>query len=171
MSDKINIRQENSSDIDSIRSVTEAAFRNAAHSSHTEHWIVDALRKSHQLTLSLVAELQGNVVGHVAVSPVSISTGADQWYGLGPISVLPEHQGNRIGSELTRKALSELKAMNARGCVVLGDPEYYGRFGFKVHDGLLYPGVPPEYFQALSFNGNTPVGAVSYHDSFNATGN
>lgn len=168
MRDKLNIRQEGNSDISSIRYVTEVAFKNAEHSSHTEHWIVDALRRNNQLSISLVAELDGNIVGHVAISPVSMSTGADEWYGLGPISILPEHQGKGIGSKLVREALSELKARHAQGCVVLGDPNYYGRFGFKVQEGLFYPGVPPEYFQALSFQGRIPIGEVSYHDSFNA---
>ncbi|MBB5390062.1 MULTISPECIES: GNAT family N-acetyltransferase [unclassified Herbaspirillum] len=175
MRDEIKIRPEEHSDIGAIRDVTEAAFRHAAYSSHTEHWIVDALRRSNQLSISLVAELDGNIVGHVAISPVSIAagvagvTGVAGWYGLGPISILPGHQGKGIGSALMREALSELKASNAQGCVVLGDPNYYGRFGFRVHEGLFYPGVPPEYFQALALNGGMPTGEVAYHDAFNAT--
>ncbi|WHI53556.1 hypothetical protein P3339_10020 [Microbulbifer sp. MLAF003] len=64
------------------------------------------------------------------------------------------------------KALADLKEKGAEGCVVLGDPNYYGRFGFKVIDGLVLPGVPAEYFQALSFSGNFPQGEVAYHEAF-----
>lgn len=63
-------------------------------------------------------------------------------------------------------ALMELRVMGARGCVLLGDPGYYQRFGFKVVDGLVYPGVPEKYFQAVSFADGWPQGTVSYHESF-----
>jgi len=165
----ISVRKERDGDILSIRRVTEFAFKDAEYSSQAEQWIVEALRKNHALTVSLVAELDGSVLGHVAISPVTISDGTKNWYGLGPISVLPAYQNRGIGSLLIQKALLELEAIHAEGCVVLGEPGYYGRFGFKVHEGLVYPNVPPEYFQALSFNDRIPVGEVSYHESFNAT--
>ncbi|MFX5522399.1 N-acetyltransferase, partial [Acinetobacter baumannii] len=76
-----------------LHALTEAAFRNAAHSSHTEQFIVDALRARGELSVSLVAEMDGKVIGHVAVSPVTISDGSTGWFGLGPISVLPAWQG------------------------------------------------------------------------------
>ncbi len=69
-----------------------------------------------------------------------------------------------------QSSLAALEEMNASGCVVLGDPAYYGRLGFKVVDGLVFPGVPAEYFQALSFFGEFPKGEVSYHDAFSAQG-
>jgi len=165
---EISVRKERDGDILSIRRVTEFAFKDAEYSSQTEQWIVEALREDHVLTVSLVAELDGSVVGHVAISPVTISDGARNWYGLGPISVLPAHQNRGIGSLLIQKALLELEVIHADGCVVLGEPGYYGRFGFKVHEGLVYPNVPPEYFQALSFSHRIPLGEVSYHESFNA---
>lgn len=163
------IRPERPADTIDIARLTEAAFRDAAHTSHTEAFIVDALRRADQLTLSLVAEEEGRLVGHVAISPVTISSGAENWFGLGPVSVLPERQGRGIGTLLVATVLGELRGQHAAGCVVLGDPAFYGRFGFAVQPGLRHPGVPPEYFQVLAFGAAVPDGAVAYHEAFNAT--
>ncbi|WP_422422418.1 GNAT family N-acetyltransferase [Pseudomonas sp. GZD-222] len=165
----ITLRNEQPADFDSIARLTEAAFRNEEHSSHTEQFIVDALRKAGQLSVSLVAEENGAIIGHVAVSPVTISSGATGWYGLGPISVWPDRHGQGIGSSLMKAALAELQRLGAEGCVLLGDPGYYARFGFKVHPGLELPGVPQEYFQALSFASTVPTGVVTYHEAFEAS--
>lgn len=162
------IRKEDPVDASAIEAVTIAAFQSAAYSSHTEQFIVRALRESGQLTVSLVAEDNGSVIGHVAVSPVTISSGATKWYGLGPISVVPKHQGQGIGAQLIERALMELQALGAAGCVVLGEPSYYSRFGFNAESSLVLPDVPTEYFQAISFNGSVPFGTVAYHDSFAA---
>jgi putative acetyltransferase len=165
---KVEIRNELPTDIDAIDAVTTAAFLTAPHTDHTEQFIVKALRKAGKLAVSLVAEVEGNAVGHVAVSPVSISDGTSGWYGLGPISVLPAFQGQGIGSQLMRKALCVLREKGASGCVVLGEPSYYGRFGFQAMPGLRFSNVPPEYFQALPFGSSVPCGAVFYDDSFSA---
>ncbi|NVD97902.1 GNAT family N-acetyltransferase [Massilia sp. BJB1822] len=162
------LRKEEGGDIDAIARLTEAAFLSEVHSSHTEQFIVNALRRAGQLTVSIVA-LEGEaIVGHVAVSPVVISSGASGWYGLGPISVSPQHQQRGIGSQLMKAALAELQTLGAAGCVVLGDPAYYGRFGFKADASLELPGIPAEYFQALSFGSPLPQGQVSYHAAFEA---
>ncbi|MCY1366202.1 Acetyltransferase (GNAT) domain protein [compost metagenome] len=165
----ISVRNERVDDIETISRLTEAAFRSEGHSSHTEQFIVNALRRSGCLTISLVAEEGDAIVGHVAISPVTLSSGAMGWYGLGPISVWPERHGQGIGSALMRAALAELQRLGGAGCVLLGDPGYYQRFGFDVRPGLELPGVPPEYFQALSFGGEFPTGSVSYHKAFDAT--
>ena len=169
MDTEITIRPEQETDSDAITRLTEAAFRNAPHASHTEPFIVAALRRHAQLTVSLVATENGLVIGHVAVSPVTISSGAAGWYGLGPISVAPDRQGRGIGSRLVTEAVSELRRLGGRGCVVLGDPAYYGRFGFRTRPGLSLPGVPPEHFQALGLEGEPPTGTVRYHAAFDAT--
>ena len=165
---KIEIRIETAADVAAIETVTTAAFLHAPHTSHTEQFIVEALRKAGQLTVSLVANAEGAVVGHVAISPVSISDGASGWYGLGPISVAPEYQRRGIGSRLMREGLRVLREQGAHGCVVLGEPGYYGRFGFRVDPNLSLPGVPPEYFQAIAFGTSRPKGIVSYHSAFDA---
>lgn len=163
------IRDEELEDISAITALTQVAFKNADHSSHTEQFIVNALRTHGQLTISLVALENNQLVGHVAISPVTISSGETGWYGLGPISVLPAKQGQGIGTLLIRVALDRLQQLGAEGCVVLGDPQYYGRFGFKAFPELYLKDVPPEYFQVIAFNGSIPQGEVVYHEAFNAT--
>ncbi|UFS71697.1 N-acetyltransferase [Geomonas sp. RF6] len=162
----VKIRRESAADAAEISAVTRAAFLEAPYRSGTEAFIVEALRDAGMLSVSLVAEHEGKVVGHVAVSPVSISDGTPGWYGLGPISVLPEFQQRGIGSRLMEEALAALRELRASGCVLLGEPEYYGRFGFRAEPSLVLPGVPPEYFQALPLSGPLPHGVVQYHESF-----
>jgi putative acetyltransferase len=164
----IDIRNETAADVPAIGAVTRAAFLNAPHTSHTEQFIVSALRRAGMLTLSLVAETGGSVIGHVAVSPVSISGGALGWFGLGPISVMPEQQCRGVGSRLMREALRVLREQGATGCVVLGELGYYSRFGFQADPNLILPGVSAEYFQAISFGSGRPHGVVSYHEAFAA---
>jgi len=164
----IQIRNEQNTDIQAIFDLTQKAFNDLEHSSHTEQFIVNALRESKQLTLSLVAEINNQVVGHIAFSPVSISDGTTGWYGLGPVSVLPEFQGKGIGAKLILSGLEALKDLDALGCVLLGDPNYYGRFGFKADARLVLEGVPAEYFQILAFTDDIPSGTVAYDDAFNA---
>jgi putative acetyltransferase len=159
------VRPEQTGDIDAIRTLTETAFRTAPHADGTEHLIVDRLRAAGALTLSLVAETDG-VVGHVAFSPVTISDGSAGWYGLGPISVDPARQGEGIGTRLVREGLERLKALGAAGCVLLGDPAYYARFGFEADPKLVLEGVPPEYFQRVAFSPVYGGGTVSYHPGF-----
>lgn len=165
---KVKIRNESSADIEAIDQVITEAFFNASHTSHTEQFIVKALRRNNKLTLSLIAEIDEHIVGHVAVSPIIISDGCLDWYGLGPVSVALSYQGQGVGTLLVQQALSTLRTNKASGCVVLGDPKYYSRFGFQLEPTLELPDVPPEYFQALSFSGTVPNGYVSYDDSFNA---
>lgn len=165
---KLEIRTETAADAPGIEAVTIAAFVRAPHTSHTEQHIVSALRRAGKLTVSLVAEANGKVIGHVAVSPVAISDGASAWFGLGPLSVTPEHQRRGVGSRLMREALRILREQGAAGCVLLGEPEYYARFGFEADPNLVLPGIPLGYFQALSFDTSRPRGTVSYHEAFNA---
>lgn len=164
----MHIRAELSDDARAIEQVTIRAFQSAPHTDHTEQFIVRELRAAHSLTVSLVAEHGGQIVGHVAVSPVTISDGSLHWFGLGPISVVPEFQGQGVGTELMNAALAALRALSVQGCVVLGDPRYYQRFGFNPVPGLVLPGVPGEYFQAMSIGGRLPQGEVKYHEAFNA---
>ncbi|AZN69252.1 GNAT family N-acetyltransferase [Acinetobacter haemolyticus] len=163
------IRDENPTDINAIFDLTRLAFEREEYSSHTEQFIVNALRDSNQLTLSLVAESDHQVIGHIAFSPVQISDATTGWYGLGPISVLPDFQGKGVGAKLIHAGLEALKDLDALGCVLLGDPKYYGRFGFKADPKLILDGVPAEYFQVLPFYDHTPTGNVTYSDAFNAT--
>lgn len=163
------IRSEQPEDAGCIDQIITSAFASVVYSNHCEQFIVRALRQSGQLCISLVAELENKLIGHVAISPVQISTGVSGWYGLGPVSVLPEFQGRGIGADLIQMALMQLKAQHAQGCVVLGEPSYYARFGFQADAQLVLEGVPAEYFQVIAFDSVIPRGTVHYHDSFNAT--
>ena len=164
-----NIREERPSDVDAIADVTRAAFRDHPHSQQTEAFIIRALRSAGALTISLVAEIDGRVVGHVAFSPVEISDGTPDWYGLGPVSVLPEYQNGGIGHALITEGLSRLKDLGARGCALVGEPDYYARFGFRNRAALEHEGVPPEVFLALPFDGRVPRGRVTFDPAFHAT--
>ena len=164
------IREEKVSDFAAIAAVTEAAFRDHPISQHTEQFIVNALREAHALTISLVAEMDGQVVGHVAFSPVTISDGSQDWYGLGAVSVLPKVQRRGIGQSLIRQGLSLLQAMGGKGCVLVGDPYYYERLGFKNIPSLVHEGIPQEVFLALPFTDEVPHGTVVFHPGFSATG-
>lgn len=166
----LTIRPEAAADVDAIRHVTAAAFEPARHTSHTEHFIVDALRRAGHLSISLVAEEDGRIVGHVALSPVELSTGAAGWFGLGPISVMPDCQGRGVGSALMHAALAELRRRGAAGCVLVGEPGYYERFGFAARSELVLAAVPPEYFLALSFTGQWPSASVRFSEAFEAKG-
>jgi putative acetyltransferase len=163
-----NIRAEAPADHDAIHDVIVSAFLGARRGSHTEQFIVRALRAGGELTVSLVAELGGRVVGHVAVSPVKISGTHVDWFGLGPISVLPACQGRGIGAMLLEAALSALRGRGAQGCVVLGNPAYYNRFGFRAEPGLVLPDVAADHFMAIAFRGQVPSGVVAYSEAFNA---
>jgi len=164
------IRKENTSDIEAITQVTIAAFRTLPISNHTEQFIISALRAANALTISLVAEIDGRVVGHIAFSPVTISDGSLNWYGLGPVSVLPEYQRQGIGKSLIQEGLSLLKKLGGQGCALVGDPNYYIRFGFKNFPELVHGEVPQEVFLALPFNEKIPQGIVVFHEGFLANG-
>lgn len=167
---KIVIRDEINTDISAISEVTIAAFKSMEISNHTEQFIIEALRSAKALTISLVAEVDGLIVGHIAFSPVNISDGTMNWYGLGPVSVLPKHQRKGIGNALIQEGLSRLKDLNAKGCCLVGHPEYYRQFGFENVAGLVHDGVPQEVFFALSFDGHMPQGYVIFHEGFQANG-
>ena len=161
-----NLRTETPDDIDAIHALTAAAFANVSYSDQREPFIVDALRDADALALSLVAELDGTLVGHIAFSPVTLSCDASHWFGLGPVSVLPSWQGHGVGSQLVLAGLDVLKKQGAHGCVLLGDPAWYERFGFVATPLLRMAGVPAEFFQGLLLNGTWPDAEVHYHPAF-----
>ncbi|MEW6349563.1 MAG: N-acetyltransferase [Thermodesulfobacteriota bacterium] len=164
------IRTEKQSDSAAIFELTRAAFENHPYGDHTEQFIVNALRGANALTISLVAEVGGKVVGHIAFSPVTVSDGNPHWYGVGPVSVLPECQKQGIGKGLVREGLSRLEALGAQGCVLVGPPQYYVRFGFRNIPALVLEGVPQEFFLALPFGQISAQGSVVFHEAFSAKG-
>ena len=162
------IRKEKNTDFESITNVTIEAFKNHPISRQTEHFIINALRSANVLTISLVAEIDKQIVGHIAFSPINISDGSTGWYGLGPVSVLPDYQKQGIGKALINKGLSLLKDMGAQGCALVGHPEHYKKFGFKNYQEMIHEGIPQEVFLALPFTEKIPKGIVSFHEAFKA---
>lgn len=159
------IRAEELCDTKAIYALTQLAFTGMPFSDGDEADLIDQLRKDADLALSFVAE-EDAIVGHIAFSRVTISDGAADWFDLGPVSVTPERQGEGIGSALIEHGLTALRAMGANGCVLLGNPAYYGRFGFVADPALAYPGPPAEYFQSLVLKGSMPSGTVTYPPAF-----
>jgi putative acetyltransferase len=164
----MNIRSEQSRDIAAIHDIILAAFALHRYSSHKEHHIVAALRNAGALTVSLVAEIEQQLVGHIACSQVAIDARASKWFGLGPVAVIPDRQGEGIGAALVHASIEHLNARNAAGIVVLGDPNYYGRFGFEARPELTLAGAPASHFLCLPLSEPIPTGSVSYHAAFGA---
>ncbi|MFP5240379.1 MAG: GNAT family N-acetyltransferase [Acidobacteriota bacterium] len=168
------IRKEQHGDDPRITQIQYAAFK--GHPMHPpgtgpfEHHIVEKLRADGALTLSLLAELDGQAVGHIALSPAAVGQDEEGWFLLGPVGVLPEHQGRGVGSALVKEALARMRGAGARGVVLVGDPGFYGRFGFASLPGLEYPGVPGQYVLAVMFGGEAPQGAIAAHKAFDVSG-
>lgn len=160
------LRPESLADRAAIFALTQLAFQGHPHSDGSEPRIIDALRDAKALTISIVADLEGQIVGHAAFSPVEWNDQSG-WFGLGPVSVHPDLQGRGIGRKLIESGLEQLRVIGAKGCVVLGDPAYYGRFGFKPDARFTYPDAPVGYFAVLLWDEPAPIaGTVHYHPAF-----
>jgi putative acetyltransferase len=127
---------------------------------------VEALRADGALTVSLVAEVEGKVVVHIAFSPAAINGVHDRWFMVGPVAVLPALQRRGIGTKLVNEGLNVMRAMGAQGCVLVGDPAYYTRFGFRHNPALTLDDVPPEVFLCLPMTESVPHGKVEHHPAF-----
>jgi len=162
------IREERKEDFEEIRRLNEGAFGQPV-----EGDLIDALRAGGAVTVSLVAEVEGQMVGHILFSPVTVTGGDDlKAVGLGPMAVLPEHQRRGIGSLLIRKGLEYCRRAGIQAVVVLGHPDYYPRFGFRRASswGLRCEfDAPDEAFMALELIPNIlsgRSGVVNYHAAF-----
>jgi putative acetyltransferase len=164
----VHIREERKEDFEGVRRVNESAF-----SQPVEADLVDALRSGGAATVSVVAEVKGQMVGHILFSPVTVQ-GADDLkaVGLGPMAVIPEHQRRGIGSILIKQGLEDCRRAGIQAVVVLGHPEYYPRFGFRRASswGLRCEfDAPDEAFMALELIPNVlsgRSGVVNYHAAF-----
>ncbi|MGB6229178.1 MAG: N-acetyltransferase [Litorimonas sp.] len=160
------VRAERPGDEAAIFDLTQAAFAPMPFSGGTEGPIIDALRRDGDLVLSLVAEADAAIVGHIAFSPVTVSGESRGLYGLGPVSAHPERQRQGIGSALIREGLSRLP--DARAVFLVGDPAYYSRFGFVGDCGLTHGSVPPHAVQGLFLDGRARSGEIRYAPGFAA---
>jgi len=166
------IRDEQTNDIERVTKIQYAAFK--GHPMHppgsepVEQRIVELLRAKNALTLSLLAEEDGVAAGHIAISPAVVGACAEGWHLLGPVGVVPERQGRGIGTALIRETLSRMRESGSLGLVLVGDPAFYGRFGFRSMEGLTYTGVPGQYVLALPFTEALSEGEIIAHEAFRA---
>ncbi len=128
----------------------------------TEADRINTLRNDGDLTLSLVATDNNAIVGHIAFSPVFLNGRRTQWFGLGPVAVWPNHQRKGIGSALVNEGLELLRRVEAKGCILIGDPNYYGRFGFQSGTEMTYRDLPSRLVQWLSFGDVKPLGVLRF---------
>ena len=160
------VRDETPHDFSAIREINLAAFRDHPFSQQTEHLIVEALRDAGALELSLVAEVDGVVVGHIAFSSARVGDASSGWFLLGPVAVTPQHQGRGVGRALIEAGLEALRGRGARGFVLVGDPAFYDRFGFRHLPGVTCAGVPDEYVLCLPVGETVATGEVWHHPAF-----
>lgn len=166
------IRSEQIKDQQEIEQMILAAFKDHPHQDPEkgtiEHLIVNNLREAEALSLSLVMELEGQLIGHIAFSRISIDGQDLNWFVMAPVSVLPNYQNQGVGSQLIQEGLTKLLESGAEGCIVIGDPQYYERFGFHHLHDLIVDGIPSEYCMVKALNAlNQPEGEVGFHPGFN----
>lgn len=164
---ELKIRNEESRDIEQVRSILRAAFPTEAESK-----LVDALHANGKAIISLVAVKGDDVLGHILFSPVSTTPSSEpKGIGLAPVAVHPGFQLLGIGSQLIRKGLHLSRELGYDYCVVLGDPKYYQRFGFEKASTF---GIRNEYgvdneFMFIRINEEvSPNGLVKYAEEFSA---
>ena len=162
------IRYEAPDDFDAIHDLTSTAFKPMPYSNGTEAEIIRRLRAAGDLTISLVVEEGGEILGHVAFSPVTIDGAHGGWFGLGPISVKPERQRQGIGMALITKGLELLNAMGASGCALIGNPDIYSRVGFSSDGQLKYLDLDTRLVQRIVFRGSPPGGTLQFAPAFEA---
>ncbi len=164
----ISLRPEKPEDADALDELLTVAFAFDELSQLDEPRIVRALRDAESLSVALVAESSTTeeIVGFIAFSPVTIEDGSDGWYALGPIAVDPRLQRLGIGRKLMETGLSRLKALGAKGCVVIADPPFYTQFGFRNPERLHVEAVQMDNFLIQVFKEEEPEGRVRYHSAF-----
>lgn len=174
--DKIKIRQENKTDFDAVFHLIEQAFKTEALSDHKEQFLVERLRKSSSFIpkLSIVAEIENKIVGHILVTKLKIINDHSEFVSLtlAPVSVLPEYQGNGIGGMLIRKAHKTAKELGYKSIVLLGHEKYYPKFGYELAEkyGIELPfDVPKENCMVIELTKNGlkgVTGRVEYPKEF-----
>ena len=165
------IREEQSSDIAKIWEVNVEAFETKA-----EARLVNSLRDSGCTFISLVADTESKVVGHILFTPVALTGNKSKLkiLGLAPMAVLSQYQNKGIGSELVKTGLERCKSLGYDAVVVLGHPNYYPRFGFvpSINYGIKSEyDVPDEVFMILELTPGSlkhQEGVIRYHEAFDS---
>ncbi|MEM9546137.1 MAG: N-acetyltransferase [Bacteroidota bacterium] len=171
------LRKEAPSDYDEVLKLIKKAFLNEEYSDHSEHLLVDRLRKSKSFVpeLSIVAELNKKIVGHILLTKIQINSTTQSFpsLALAPVSVHPDHQGKGIGGKLILCSHEVARDLGYQSIVLLGHENYYPRFGYERADtyGIELPfDVPPQNCMVIELieNGlNGVQGLVKYAKEFN----
>ena len=160
------IRPETPADHAAIHDLTQRAFAPMPYAAGDEQQLIDRLRDAGALAISLVAECDGVVVSHVAFSPATAADDAPGWFALGPVSVEPALQHRGIGSQIIRRGIAMLVERDAAGCVLVGNPAYYSRFGFRPFPALCPEHEPAGFFQILPLRIAEPDCVIGFHPLF-----
>jgi putative acetyltransferase len=166
MTSQLTIRSETPADEAAIYDITKRAFAPMPYAGGDEQELITTLRDGGALTISLVAELEGVLVGHIAFSPATSDDGAAGWFALGPVSVDPDYQKQGIGGALIKAGFARLNALDAAGCILTGNPTYYQRFGFKPCPDLAPLREPAPFFMAIELGGKRPTARFAFHPLF-----
>lgn len=162
----ISIRPEAPGDEAAIHALTTRAFDGHPYSDGDEADVIDRLRDDGDLLFSLVAVDGEVIVGQATYSLAKLSNGDAGWAVLGPIAVEPSRHGEGIGRALIVRGEETMKAHGLSGITVLGDPEFYGRFGFQLGTSLRLEGELAEFLQVKSFGDPIPAATLSYAPAF-----
>lgn len=162
------IRPEHADDYAAIYDGTKRAFAPTLFAGGDEQEWIGRFRGAGVLALSLLAEMDGRVVGQITLTPAFAADGSPGWFALGPIAVAPEFPSKKIGSEMMGAVIVWLREQDAAGCVLVGNPAYYSRFGFKRYPALAPEREPAEYYQILPLRVKEPSVVVGFHPLFHA---
>jgi putative acetyltransferase len=164
----LTIRPETSADHAAIHDLTRRAFAPMPYAGGDEQDLIDKLRDAGALAISLVAEHEGSIVGHIAFSPAYSADTMPGWFALGPVSAEPALKHRGIGSALIEHGIALLGQRDAAGCVLTGNPAYYRRFGFLPFPALCPEGQPKQFFQILPLRIAQPDSVISFHPLFSS---
>jgi putative acetyltransferase len=163
---KINIRHERAEDAAAIHDLTKRAFASMPFAGGDEQLLPARFRSADVLALSLVAETAGSIIGQLTLTPAFAADDSPGWFALGPIAVEPNFQSQGVGSSMIAAAIDWLTANDAAGCVLVGNPAYYSRFGWLPCPALAPTGEPAEYYQILPLAIAQPHAVVCFHPLF-----
>ncbi|MFN3239604.1 MAG: GNAT family N-acetyltransferase [Pseudomonadales bacterium] len=164
---EVMIRPEQSGDFGKITVLIDEAFAGMPYAGGDESEVVLRLRQQNALSLGLLAEVDGELVGHIAFSPVKADDGSSGWFALGPVAVFPQFQSMGIGGKLITEGLRQIQGRGGVGCMLTGNPDYYRRFGFEFSAGNCPPNETAEYFMIKRLtDAAAPAGALHFHPAF-----